>query len=108
MRAHGVPAALCYQRLTLDDVGPPYCLHGLNAVLLPELGWYRIDARGNKPGVDAQFTPPLERLAFSIRPPHEMDLPGIYATPLPVIVEALQPERTWQQVLAALPDMALD
>ena len=34
-------------RRSIDDVGPPYCLHGLNAVFLPEHGWYRVDPRGN-------------------------------------------------------------
>jgi transglutaminase-like putative cysteine protease len=43
--------------LTVTDK-PPFCLHGLNAVYLEDFGWYRIDARGNKTGVAAQFTPP--------------------------------------------------
>jgi transglutaminase-like putative cysteine protease len=108
LRANGIPAGLCYQRLTVGDDGPSYCLHGLNAVFLPEHGWYRIDARGNKPGVDAQFTPPLERLAFAVRPPHEADFPEILAEPLPVIVETLLPNRTWDEVAASLPDKVLN
>ncbi len=44
LRANGLPAALCYQRLTITDV-PPFCLHGLNAAYLPKWGWYRPDAR---------------------------------------------------------------
>ena len=72
LRANGIPAGLCYQRLSRDDNGPPFCLHGLNAVHLPEVGWYRIDPRGNKGGVNAQFTPPVEQLAFSVRLPGEM------------------------------------
>src|SRR5437016_7948002 len=62
LRAHSIPAGLCYQRLSIDDSGPPFCLHGLNAVYLPDLGWYRIDPRGNKKNVDAQFSPPNEQL----------------------------------------------
>jgi len=58
LRANGIPAGLCYQRLSIDGQGSPYSLHGLNAVHLKDFGWYRIDARGNKPGVDAQFCPP--------------------------------------------------
>ena len=65
LRANGIPAALCYQRLTVDGVGEPFCLHGLNAVWLKEFGWYRIDPRGNKEGVNAQFNPPSETLAFA-------------------------------------------
>jgi transglutaminase-like putative cysteine protease len=60
LRANGIAAGLCYQRLSIDGAGPPFCLHGLNAVLLPDVGWYRIDARGNRPDVQADFTPPRE------------------------------------------------
>jgi transglutaminase-like putative cysteine protease len=37
LRANGIPAGLCYQRLSLENNGEPYCLHGLNAAWLPEL-----------------------------------------------------------------------
>lgn len=104
LRANGIPAGLCYQRLTIDGTQPPYCLHGLNAVHLRRHGWYRIDARGNKPGVSAAFTPPQECLAFPIRYPDEADLPGIHAEPLPEIVEVLTTAPTWDAVLAQLPD----
>ncbi|MBN4050628.1 transglutaminase family protein, partial [Gammaproteobacteria bacterium AH-315-M22] len=46
LRANGIPAGLCYQRLTIDNNIPPFCLHGLNAVFLQKHGWYRIDPRG--------------------------------------------------------------
>lgn len=48
LRANGIPAGLCYQRLSRNGNGAPFSLHGLNAVLLPEIGWYRIDPRGNR------------------------------------------------------------
>jgi transglutaminase-like putative cysteine protease len=107
LRANGVPAGLCYQRLSVGDHGAPYCLHGLNAVHLQDLGWYRIDARGNKPGVDAQFRPPHEALAFAIREPQERDLPGILAEPLAVVVATLERYARYDEVLANLPDIAL-
>ena len=47
LRANGIPAGFCYQRLSIDDIGPPFSLHGFNAVWLQEYGWYRVDARGN-------------------------------------------------------------
>lgn len=34
LRANQIPAALCYQRLTIENNQPPFCLHGLNAVHL--------------------------------------------------------------------------
>lgn len=106
LRANGIPAALCYQRLAADGAGPPFCLHGLNAVYLPEHGWYRVDARGNKPGVDAQFTPPVERLAFAVTLPGEADVPGLYAEPLPEVLEALRRYSHVAAVAANLPDIA--
>ncbi len=104
LRANGVPAGFCYQRLSIDGVGPPFCLHGLNAVLLPGHGWYRIDARGNKPGVDARFTPPREHLAFPIQFPGEMLLPEIYAEPLASVVDSLRRHTTVAEVSENLPD----
>ena len=107
LRANALPAALCYQRLTISDdgQGAPYCLHGLNAVHLDGLGWYRLDARGNKPGVDAQFTPPREALAFTLRDSGECDLPGLYAEPLPAVVQVLERCTRYDEVYANLPDL---
>lgn len=31
LRANAIPSGFCYQRLSRDDNGAPYCLHGLNA-----------------------------------------------------------------------------
>ncbi len=104
LRANGIPAGLCYQRLSVGESGPPYCLHGLNAVYLKRHGWYRIDARGNKPGLNAGFTPPLERLAFPIASAAEKDLPGIWVEPLPAVVAALTRNATVEQVYENLPD----
>ncbi len=105
LRANGIPAGLCYQQLTLDGDQPPCCLHGLNAVYLQQYGWYRIDARGNKAGVNADFCPPLEKLAFPIVHPLEQDLPGIHAEPLPAVVKALTEHQTVEQVYDNLPDV---
>ena len=105
LRANGIPTGLCYQRLAVGTEGPPFCLHGLNAVYLKQHGWYRIDARGNKPGVDAAFSPPMERLAFPIIGPQERDLPENWPEPLPVIVKALTQFTSVQQVAENLPDI---
>lgn len=107
LRANGIPAGLCYQRLSVGDSGAPYCLHGLNAVHLRDVGWYRVDARGNKPGIDARFSPPNECLAFPIREPQERDLPEIWAEPLPVVIDVLERYGSYDQVLANLPDIEL-
>ena len=108
LRANAIPTGFCYQRLSVFDDGAPFCLHGFNAVYLANYGWYRLDARGNKPGVDAQFTPPQERLAYSINFAEEIDCQHIFTDPLPVVVRALQTFRTWDEALHNLPDLDRD
>lgn len=105
LRANSIPTGLCYQRLTVENDGPPYCLHGLNAVYLEQHGWYRVDPRGNKPGVSADFCPPIEKLAFPIIDPLERDFPEIWAEPLPQVVKALTMNKTVEQVFENLPDI---
>jgi transglutaminase-like putative cysteine protease len=104
LRANGIPAGLCYQRLFLEESGV-YCLHGFNTVLLPETGWYRIDARGNREGVDAQFAPPIERLAYRADKEGEMTLPGIWAEPLPAVIDVLTKYDNYLDVRKNLPDI---
>lgn len=105
LRANGIAAGLCYQRLTISDNQPPFCLHGLNTVYLADMGWYRIDARGNKPGVNAQFTPPAEQLAFPTITEGEYDLPGIWSKPHPEVVRVLSRFDDVRDVARNLPDI---
>ncbi len=107
LRAQKIPTGFCYQRLSLEDNGPLYSLHGLNAVFLNKFGWYRIDARGNKEGVHAQFTPPVEKVAFLATKKQEKDLPEIWCDPLPVVVEALQRYKSVEELYKNLPDIQL-
>lgn len=106
LRANGIPAGFCYQRLSIDGQGAPYCLHGYNAVYLPEIGWYRVDPRGNREGVNAQFIPPKEQLAYSVSLPEEADFQSIFAEPLPVVVKILQTCKSWDEVLSNPPDVS--
>jgi transglutaminase-like putative cysteine protease len=107
LRANGIPAGLCYQRLSAGDGGAPYCLHGLNAVHTEAFGWIRLDARGNKPGVNARFQPPGEYLAFPINEPEEADFPEIWPEPLDVVAAALSRWRTLAEIMENLPDIAV-
>lgn len=104
LRANGIPAGLAYQRLSVDGKSAPFCLHGLNAIYLSYYGWYRIDARGNRNDVDAQFTPPIEQLAFPIQVEGEKDLHEIWQQPHPAVVECLSKYDDWLEVLQNLPD----
>jgi len=86
-RFHQAFAISAYPLMHL--VGRTRCM-GLNAVYLPDHGWYRVDPRGNKDGVDAQFDPPQEKLAWAIRNDGEIDFSKIYAGPLMDVCRWLQ------------------
>lgn len=108
LRANGIPAGLCYQRLKCSEYrNDIFCLHGLNALYLKDYGWFRVDARGNKEGVNAQFNPPVEKLAFELEA-QEFDLEGIYAEPLNIIVQALKKNQNYEAMVNNLPDCTLE
>ncbi|WP_327251358.1 transglutaminase-like domain-containing protein [Streptomyces sp. NBC_01244] len=104
LRARDIPAGLCYQLLG-DDDGSNLALHGLVALRLPGgEGWSRVDPRGNKPGVDAQFTLDREQLAFPVRTElGEIDYPALYATAHPATLKALQESVDRPQLWRNLP-----
>ena len=85
LRANGIPAGIGYQYLTLDENDPesPLILHALVFVYLEACsGWIRMDARGNREGINAQFSPDPtnEMLAFKVNPDYgELNVPFIYA-----------------------------
>ena len=106
LRAAGIPAGLCYQRLRLDDDGAAFALHGMAAVLMPDGAFFRIDPRGNKPGIDTRFLPDRETLAYRATAVGELELPGVFALPVPAVVRALSAAKEWSpQTL--LPDAQL-
>lgn len=93
LRGMDIPAGICYQRLTLfDKPEDGYCIHALNSVYLKDLGkWVRIDARGNKEGINAQFSIEEEQLAFPIRVEYgEKDYAPNYDEPHPDIIKTLE------------------
>ena len=83
LRANGIPAGFSYQRLTLGDTPDTgYCIHALNTVYVSSLSkWIRLDARGNKSGVTAEFSVDKEILAFSIASEGEIDFHDNHAAP---------------------------
>src|SRR5690625_6271512 len=66
LRANNIPAGLCYQRLTIADDKPPYCIHGLYAVYLKQYGLYRIVPSGYKKDFSFDFHLPIHMLAIPI------------------------------------------
>ncbi|MFD5075030.1 transglutaminase domain-containing protein [Streptomyces sp. NPDC058371] len=105
LRAEDIPAALCYQGLLHDD-GSGHVVHGLVAVRFNG-AWHRQDCRGNKAGVDAQFSLDGERLAWvPDRESNEVDYPVLYAAPHPDVLRVLRaaPDRPslWKTLPTAL------
>ena len=112
LRACGIPTGICYQRLTLGDVPETgFCIHALNAVYVKSLDrWIRLDARGNKEGIDARFDLEQERLAFPVRKDiGEEDYGVVYANPAAGLMQVLE-ENTdaLYMYLNCLPDSILD
>jgi transglutaminase-like putative cysteine protease len=105
LRTVGIPAGFCYQRLCKDAPGSGFELHGFNGVYLASLGrWIRLDARGNKPGINAQFDVAVEKLAFSVDESRgEVAYPTIYPEPAACVVAALTRHSRLDDLLANLP-----
>ncbi|WP_440947423.1 transglutaminase-like domain-containing protein [Methanosarcina sp. T3] len=102
LRYFGIPAGFCYQKLSSSrDVNKKF-VHGLNAVYLKDLNrWIRLDARGNKPGIDAQFSIYEERVAKPIRKElGEEDNPAISIEPNSVVVEILKKSNNMEELWA--------
>jgi transglutaminase-like putative cysteine protease len=88
LRAEGIPTGLCYQRLT--DNGSTFNVHGLVAVHL-QGSWHRQDPRGNKPGVNAQFSLTTEQLAWPVATElGEHNYPQLLVSCHPDVVRALR------------------
>jgi transglutaminase-like putative cysteine protease len=92
LRGMGIPAGFCYQRVVRKGtIESGHALHGLNAVYLEETGWFRVDPRGNKPGIQSEFSTEKEKLAYPIRVElGEVDYPTIYMKPLAPVINSMQ------------------
>lgn len=106
LRCKSIPTGFCYQKLILDDqTAPVLVYHGLNGVYIKELKkWIRLDARGNKDGVNAQFSIETEQLAFPIRQEMgEVDSFVVYSKPDVKILEKLRQNKTRTELWGNLP-----
>lgn len=106
LRGMGIPAGFCYQRvLRKGTVESGYALHGLNAVYFPDTGWFRVDPRGNKEGINSQFNIEEEQLAYPIRPElGEVDYPNVYAEPLPAVIQAMRDSKSCEELFYKRPE----
>ncbi|MEN6292824.1 MAG: transglutaminase-like domain-containing protein [Methanobacterium sp.] len=99
-----VPTGFCYQRLTHEG---GYILHGLNAVFL-DGKWYRLDARGNREDVNAQFSVDGEKLAFPVSKDGEVDYPEIYSKPVESVITVFNSAETVSELMEKIPDRLIE
>lgn len=107
LRGMGIPAGFCYQRVLRDakTVASGYALHGLNALYLEGHGWFRVDPRGNKQGVNSQFSIHSEQLAYPIREElGEKDYPEVFTKPLPAVLTAMRQSKDCQALFFNRPE----
>ena len=106
LRGRGSPTGFCYQRvLRKNTIESGYALHGLNAIYLEEYGWFRVDPRGNKPGVDSQFSIEEEKLAYPIREDlGEIDYLDVLTTPLTSVVMSMYTSKDCQELFYKRPE----
>lgn len=107
LRCKGVPAGFCYQKLWFFAGSvPSLVLHGLNGIYIESLKkWIRADARGNKPGVNAQLSFDNEKLAFHARRLiGEKDFPVIYAEPVRNVIDRLNQYPLINDMIRHLPE----
>lgn len=115
LRNAGIPAGICYQELCLDDPEEEnpnlrIVLHAVNTAYIASLGkWIRMDARGNKPGVNAHFMVEGEQLAFKVHSEYgEKDgFYNYYETP-DVITQYLERCQTADELEANFPSHLTD
>ena len=106
LRCKSIPTGFCYQKLTFgDETSPVLVYHGLNGVYLNEYKkWIRLDARGNKGKINAQFSIDEEQLAYLVRTEKgEEDGLVIYPAPDVKILEKLRNNKTRTELWNDLP-----
>ena len=121
LRCKSIPAGFCYQKIIVDDKDTTIlAYHGLNGVYLKDdyiferlypldnksyKKWIRLDARGNKNDINAQFSIETEQLAFSINPQMgEYDNFIIYPDPDVKILKNLRENKTRTELWNNLPN----
>lgn len=111
LRYLDIPAGFCYQWLLSDNNDNLLVIHGLNAIYLKTIEkWIRLDARGNKKGVNAQFSLDVEKLAWPVREElgEKEDL-IIYSEPKKEVIQVLRSSKDRKELskkwISALPGL---
>lgn len=106
LRYLGIPSGFCYQGISFNNgESTTVGLHGFNAVYLYSIKkWIRVDARGNKATVYAEFSIDQEQLAYKPKAAlGEFDCPIIYSEPNKEVVAALQRYTSVNELMKNLP-----
>ena len=105
LRSQNIPVGFCFEHITLakdDSMG--YCVHAYNAVYL-DGHWIKLDARGNKEGVNAQFSLKNPILAYPPRTQYdEYFFQGIYANPHQATMDMLENASCLQDIMDNIPE----
>jgi len=98
LRRLNIPTGFCYQKLEFDQ---GFGLHGLNAVYIHSIDrWIRLDARGNKEVINAQFSFEKENLAYSPnKEKEEFNFQAIYSYPNKKVIEILKNSKNLNDAL---------
>ena len=105
LRAVGVPAGFCYQVLRRAASEDGTLLYGFNGVYLAscERG-IPLDARGKKPGLDADFSIDEPRLAVTADPRRgEWIYPLIWTRPAALVVDLLSRNKSLSRIAEHVP-----
>ena len=105
LRAQDIPVGFCFEHITLgNDDSMGYCVHAFNAVYLNER-WIKLDARGNKENVNAQFSLGEPILAYPLREQYdEYFFPGIYANSHMDTMKMLEKAECLQDIMDNIPE----
>ncbi|HTO50769.1 MAG TPA: transglutaminase-like domain-containing protein [Burkholderiales bacterium] len=101
LRASGVPAGFCYQVVRRGEDEAGTVLYGFNGVYLASLGrWIGLDARGNRAGLDAQFS--TDEPSLAVR--GEWVYPKVYTRPAQVVVDLLSRNSSLAKIADHIPE----
>ena len=108
LRSQNIPTGFCYQHITLlEDDSLGYCVHCYNAIYL-DGKWIKVDARGNKPGANAQFSMNEPILSFPCRAEYdEYFWDGMFSQPQLSTMLMLEKAKSLQDILDNIPDEIL-
>jgi transglutaminase-like putative cysteine protease len=106
LRSLGIPAGFCYQVVRRAPDAPEMLLYGFNGVYLASRErWILLDARGNKPGLDARFEVDAPRLAVQADPARgEWVYPLIWTRPAPIVVDLLSRNKSLARIAEHIPE----